>query len=88
MSRSLLHRNKLEEYKAYCESQGWSDSPTKGDFEVLRMIKPTKPKDKSLIVYQRFDAEHLTVFDISLKMYWAWKRDINDMPPEQQSLLL
>lgn len=65
-NRSTLHVNKLDEFKAFCESKGWVSEPLKGDYEVLRMRH--KEQKYPLILFSRIGAQHLTVFGIGMKM--------------------
>lgn len=55
--RNLLHFNKLTAFRDYMEAKGWISAPTKGDYEVLRLVKP---KEKPIIMYRKFDCDHVT----------------------------
>jgi hypothetical protein len=60
-NRHLLHKSKLEEFKNYLESSGWTIQDTKGVFEVLRARHPLKKRP--LIIYEGRSSEHLSVDD-------------------------
>lgn len=42
MSRCLLHKNKLEQFKAWLDSQEILHRPSKGDYQVLQVCKDGK----------------------------------------------
>lgn len=72
-SRSLLHLNKLDDFRAFCESRGWSNASIKGPYERLRM---TRSGSSPLIVYARSSAtEHLTVHGVAEQMARAFLRE-------------
>lgn len=72
-SRSLLHLNKLADFKAFCASRGWREESIKGPYEVLRM---TRTCSSPLIVYARNGAtEHLTVAGVALEIARAFVRE-------------
>jgi hypothetical protein len=78
-----LHKSKLEEFAAYCESQGWLREPVKGDYEVLRMRqKGSSP----LIVWDRLNArEHYTTEGNSEYMFSWWKKSKRLQQRQQKS---
>jgi len=64
--RSLLHLSKLDAFRAFCETQGWTNVPVKGTYERLRM---TKEGCDPLIVYAKNGAkEHCTVYGTGLHL--------------------
>lgn len=63
--RNLLHLNKLDDFREWMEYQGWEAVPTKGEFEILRLIKLN---EKPIILYQRFDCDHAVVQDKDYKL--------------------
>jgi hypothetical protein len=72
MSRHRLHVKKLEEFAAFCEKEGWTRQPLKGEYEVLRM---THAKKHPLIVHTRLqthagnDVQHLTLHGTAESMF-------------------
>jgi hypothetical protein len=80
MSRWRLHKTKLQEFKAFCESIGWYPVPTKSDFEVLRM-RNVDVRDP-LIVHTRLNVkEHLTTHGESEKLldvFLGHKPEVDD----------
>lgn len=65
-SRCLLHLSKLDAFRAFCESRGWTNDPVLADYQRLRM---TKDGHAMLIVYAKNDAtEHCTVFGEGLRL--------------------
>lgn len=57
-SRSLLHKNKLSEFKSWCEANGFECRDGRGDYQVLQV----KVDAKWHVVYARnYMPEHLTV---------------------------
>ena len=64
MSRCLLHKSRLDAFKAWLEQQGIEHRPGRGDFQVLQVClkRPTLPRDQWSAVYDRHSAtEHYTV---------------------------
>lgn len=57
-TRNLLHKNKLEVFKGWCEGMGFELPETKGDYEVLRVKTP----DGLAIIHERLGArgDHYT----------------------------
>lgn len=59
MSRCLLHKTKLDAFKAWLDAAGIPHRPGKGTFQVLQVALPRKQWG---VVYDRIDApEHYTV---------------------------
>ncbi len=59
MSRCLLHKSKLEEFKTWCEHRAIKTRPGRGDYQVLQVLTA---KFGWQVVYDRNDApEHYTV---------------------------
>lgn len=59
MSRNLLHKNKLEDFKAWLDKKGIKHRPGKGAFQVLQV---NNVKNYWNAVYERIEMpEHLTV---------------------------
>lgn len=76
-SRSTLARNKLDDFRAFCESKGWLSEPVKGGFlgyEVLRMRHPDWKEP--MIIHQRNNTEsvHLTTWGNSADMLRRYLR--------------
>ncbi len=58
MSRCLLHKNKLEAFKAWLTATGIEHRPARGEFQVLQV----KVKNGWQCIFDRLDAkEHYTV---------------------------
>lgn len=58
MSRCLLHKSKLEAFKAWLTARGIEHRPPRGEFQVLQV----KTKSGWQCVFDRIDAkEHYTV---------------------------
>lgn len=69
-SRCLLHKSHLLEFARFCEADGWTPTPCRGAYEVLRMYKPHHDGTKRLlIVHERLHAkEHYTTWGASAMM--------------------
>ena len=60
-SRCTLHKTKLAEFQAFCETRGWQAETPKGPYEALRMRHADR-RDP-LIVHDRIEAkEHYTTW--------------------------
>jgi hypothetical protein len=72
--RSLLHRSKIEDFKAWLQEDGWQIEKTKGIYEVVRA---TKPNRKPLIAYTRGnkEGEHVSVQERDESVVRAYARD-------------
>lgn len=71
MSRNRLHKTKLDAFRDYLETKGWTNRDPRGEYEVLRM---THPMYRTLIVHTKLDAvEHYTMHGISEVMFGKWK---------------
>lgn len=69
--RDLLTVKQLEEFAAFCERNGWTRHPVKGEHEALRMKSPRG----WLLVHKRdhtlagsTSVVHLSVWGVSLEM--------------------
>lgn len=73
-NRSLLHRSKIEDFKAWLREDGWQIEKTKGIYEVVRA---TKPNRKPLIAYTRDNkgSEHISVQERDESVVRAYIRD-------------
>lgn len=63
-SRDLLHKDKLEEFAAYCEGRGYIRHPTppRAIYEVLRLEEHSPAgNNPHLVFYQRGGTDHITV---------------------------
>lgn len=59
MSRHLLHKTKLDSFKAWLDSQDIENRPARGDYQVLQVLVP---RSGWQAVYDRNSApEHYTV---------------------------
>jgi hypothetical protein len=76
-SRSQLHFNTLEEFKAWLIARGWEEQPTKGFYEVLRM---RHKKEKEPLILHRKDSatQHFTSWGLSDKMVNSFLRSRRD----------
>lgn len=73
-SRCELHTSKLREFADYCTAKGWVEEPTKGEYEVLRMSRPTSKNP--LLIYRKLrQTEHYTVSGAALILVAAYLRD-------------
>lgn len=73
-SRSLLHINKLTDFKNWLKTKGWFEVPCGGFYEVLRMRHQSG--GHPLIVYSKQDAkEHYTIHGIAYNMFRNWQDD-------------
>jgi predicted RNA binding protein YcfA (HicA-like mRNA interferase family) len=72
-SRCSLHLNKLDEFAAFCEADGWKRAPAKGSYEVLRMTK--KGKEPLIVHTKNATKEHLTTWGMSAVMLGQWFRN-------------
>ena len=72
-SRCTLHKTKLADFRAFCESRGWTAEAPKSGYEVLRMRHPVRANP--LIVHTRDDAtEHYTTWGESQTELRAWMK--------------
>lgn len=71
-SRCTLHKSKLNDFKKWLESFGWTQEETKGGYEALRM----RHNDHGvLLIYDRNDAkEHYTTFGAGNRLVNTWLR--------------
>ena len=60
--KNILHRSKLDSFKAYLKANGWLLQDTKGMYEVLRAVNPEVQK-RPLIIYDGKSKEHFSVDD-------------------------
>lgn len=62
MSRNLLHKSKLEAFKAWLDSQGIDHRPPRGDYQVLQVLCVRRGGHFWACVFDRINApEHYTV---------------------------
>lgn len=62
MSRNLLHKNKLDDFKAWLTSQGILHRPGRGAYQVLQVALSRKVPIQWGVVFDRDTApEHYTV---------------------------
>lgn len=73
-NRRILHRNRLESFKEYLMSKGWTIQDTKGLYEVLRAVNKEVTK-RPLIIYDGKSKEHLSVDD---RDFWIVKDFLNN----------
>lgn len=59
MSRSLLHKTKLQAFRDWCEVKGIPVRPGRGDYQVLQV--QAKPPDWFSIYERHHMPEHFTV---------------------------
>ena len=72
-NRRILHRNRLESFKEYLMSKGWTIQDTKGLYEVLRAVNKEVMK-RPLIIYNGKSKEHLSVDN---RDFWIVKDFLN-----------
>ena len=70
-SRSLLHKNKLKAFRAFCEQHGWRVEPNKGVYDALRMRHPNN-REPMIVYWRGHCPEHLTVYGVGLDMVRAF----------------
>lgn len=59
MSRNLLHKSKLEAFKAWLDDRGVEHRPARGEFQVLQVLVP---RSGWQVIYDRIVThEHYTV---------------------------
>ena len=64
--RNLLHLNKVEEFKKWMENKnGYISVDVKGDYEILRMIKP---KESPVIIFKGGSNNHSSFEDKHFKL--------------------
>lgn len=56
--RALLHRTKLDAFRAWLVANGYDPSGPRGDFEVLRW--KGKPRKQMPMIFDRMSGDHLT----------------------------
>ena len=81
MSRNLLHKDKLEEFKAWLTANGIDHRPGNGDYQVLQVR--SKNKKNWFPIYRRDNMlEHLTVIRYlePLVIKFIAERHENDKP--------
>ncbi|AUR92503.1 hypothetical protein NVP1173O_27 [Vibrio phage 1.173.O._10N.261.55.A11] len=65
-SRNLLHRDKLEDFKAWLEANyGWITLPTKGAYEVLRW-SDGRYGESMKIIFSGKSPQHLSCNEASI----------------------
>lgn len=70
--RRLLHKTKLEDFKNWLCSDGWTIEDTKGYYEVLRARKGKR----LFILYKRLDrGDHYSVMEKDVGVVRAFIRD-------------
>ena len=78
-NRSTLSVNKIDEFKAWLEKDGWQIQETKGFYEVLRAVK--QGRKHPLLVYFRHDTNnetklvHYTVLDRDIGVVWEYLKE-------------
>lgn len=75
-NRSLLHRNKLQEFRQWLVSTGHTILEPKGDYEVLRWkhSPPYREGEPMPIVFDRNRGDHLTVNMYATRYVFEWLR--------------
>lgn len=68
--RSLLHVNKLEQFKTFLVGKGYQILETKGLFEVLRAKNESA---QPLILYKRDRSDHVTLPHTFKKLFFEFK---------------
>lgn len=69
-SRATLHPNHLPDFRKWLETEGWSEKPTKGFWEVLRARKGKE----IAIWHRRSRGDHLTAHGVGLRLVEAFLR--------------
>ena len=87
-NRSTLAVSQLEDFKKWLNLDGWIIQEPKGEWEVLRAVKPGRKKP--LIVYERMETNndtklvHLTVEDRDMGVVWAFLKANKGEPTEAE----
>lgn len=86
MSRALLHKSKLDEFKGWLNVAGITHRPGRGEFQVLQVALP---RNQWGVVYDRLDArEHFTVTEslepLVVRFIRAQRRTEQDAEQEQE----
>lgn len=58
MKRCLLHRTKIDEFKAWLDRQGISTRPGKGQWQLFQVLTP---EDGWQVVFDQINSEHVSV---------------------------
>ena len=75
-SRSMLHMNKLDDFREWLKTQGWLWQEPKSVYEALRMVRKGKYGNKTLIVHRKDSAtEHLTTWGESQVWLSKWLKE-------------
>ena len=75
-SRSMLHFNKLDDFREGLKTQGWLWQEPKSIYEALRMTRKGKDSNKTLIVHQKDSATvHLTTWGESQVWLLKWLKE-------------
>jgi hypothetical protein len=62
MSRNLLHKTKLEPFKAWLSAKGIQHRPPRGDYDVLQVLSLDRGLHQWMCLFDRHHApEHYTV---------------------------
>lgn len=77
-TRSLLHRNKLEAFAAWCLGEGFSVERNKAVYEVLRVRVPGVAQP--VLVYDRSRGDHLTLFGLGERLVRRFIRESHPSP--------
>lgn len=70
--RATLHRNKLADFAAWAEGQGYEREKTRGEYEVLRLRKAPSPP---LIFFARLGGDHVTFQNPARDLVWRFIRE-------------
>ena len=69
-NRCTLHKNKLEDFKAFLDKNVTAYRPGKGTWQVLQVLTPDSGWQ---CIYERADMpEHFTVQDKLMPIVWAF----------------
>ncbi len=74
-TRSLLHRNKLEDFTQWLTSNEYKLLETRGDYEVLRW---REGDGRMAFVYDRHQGDHFTVGKDANRTVLRWIRERNN----------
>lgn len=81
--RDLLHKTKLEDFKAWLIKDGWIIENPKGLYEVLRA---TKTQRKPLIVFEKDNSkQHYTIQDKYVGLVYQFIKDKKSYKDTDQS---
>lgn len=86
-SRGLLHDSHLEEFTEWARERGWDKVDTKGEYEVLRLVRRNRKPGEHPAIYFKRDRStgHLTAWGVGYDLARAFIDGV--ILPRQRGLI-